>query len=104
MAAAMTAISFIEAIYCKARWKYYLQDTQQMVDHYGHQKFPKSFRPDASKAFLGADLTLTVTAAEIESPLPFLSLAVSLSKTELRSSACMVGSYAACSWPYPPAS
>lgn len=72
--------------------------------HYGHQKFPKAFRPDASEAFLGADLTRAVTAAETESPQSFLSLAGSLAKTEPWSSACTVGSCAEWSWSHPLAS
>lgn len=50
--------------------------------HYGHQKFPKSLRTDASKVFLGANLTLSVSAAEIESSWSFLCLMGSLAKTE----------------------
>lgn len=50
--------------------------------HYSHQKFPKSLRPDASQAFLGINLTLTVFGAEILSPLDFLFLLGTLATTE----------------------
>lgn len=63
------------------------------------RNFQNHLEPDASKAFVGADLTLTVTAAEIESPRSFLFRAGSPAKTEPWSSAwSTVGSCAACSW------
>lgn len=64
--------------------------------HYSHQIFPKSFRPDASQAFLGTNLTLTVFAAEILSPLDFLFLLGSLATTEPLSVAFACGLLIVC--------